>query len=448
MKNSGPLLLYRGFARLAGPALARWLLQRRAARGKEVVERLGERFGQSSRPRPAGKVAWLHAASVGEATSLLPLIEALRAQCPDVGVVLTTGTRTSAELMAKRLPAGATHQFAPVDTPQAVGAFIDHWRPSLYAVVESEIWPVALGVAKARGLKTALLSARMSAKSARGWSYAPRSIEALLSSFDAILAQNEGIADRIKSLGAPPARVMTAGSLKEAAPPLPCDQAELDYWRMQLSGRPIWLAASTHEGEEACIFAAHLEIAAARRDAFLVIAPRHPERAETVAEVASAAGLRLVRRSEERPPTHAENVLMVDRLGEMGLWYRLAQATFIGGSLVPVGGHNPLEPARLGAPMAYGPHTENCREECERLEAAGGAARLAPTTAAVVAEMLALIGPDGWPTEAAKARSEAALSVADQGRGALQRHLDVVVSLIGAGSEDRPLEGSGDHAAA
>ncbi len=430
MKTSGPILLYRGAARLIGPALTSWLLRRRAARGKEVAARLGERFGRASAPRPEGDVVWLHAASVGESMSLLPLIEALTAERPSLHVVLTTGTRTSAEMMAERLPEGAVHQFAPVDTPQAVGAFLDHWRPSLYAVVESEIWPTALGETTARGVRTALLSARLSSKTARGWSFAPRSIAALLDAFDVILAQNETVADRLRRLGAPDERLSVAGSLKDAAPALPVDQSEFDYWRMQLAGRIVWLAASTHDGEEQIVFAAQKQIAAARAGALVVVAPRHPERAAEVARAAEAAGHSVALRSGERPPDAKHAVLIVDRLGELGLWYRLARAAFIGGSIAPVGGHNPLEPARLGVAMVYGPATENCQDECLRLEEAGGAARIAPTAPALAAAILELVGLDGRPTEVARGRSAAALRAAEAGGQSLTRHLAAVLALI------------------
>lgn len=436
-------MLYRGVARLLGPTLTGWLLRRRAARGKEAPDRLGERMGRASAPRPPGEVVWLHAASVGESVSLLPLIEALLAERPHLSIVLTTGTRTSAELMAERLPEGAAHQFAPVDTPQAVSAFLDHWRPSVYAVAESEIWPVTLSQTTARGVRTALLSARISEKTARGWSFAPRSIAALLDAFDVILAQNDTIKERLTRLGAPADRLTVAGSLKDAGPPLPADQSELDYWRMQLAGRAPWLAASTHPGEEALAFEAHKRITAARGGALAIVAPRHPERAPEVVEAAAAAGFSASLRSSGRPPAATDAVLVVDRLGELGLWYRLARAAFIGGSVAPMGGHNPLEPARLSVPMVYGPGVANCETECLRLEGAGGAARIAPTADALAAAMLDLIGPDGRPTEAARLRGEAARRAAEADGGALARHLEAVLDLLAAADS-----GGADDAAA
>lgn len=443
MKTSGPILLYRGAMRLLGPSVSRWIFRRRAARGKEIAERMGERFGQASAPRPEGEMLWLHAASVGESMSLLPLIEALTAERPTLNVVLTTGTRTSAELMADRLPEGARHQFAPVDTPQALSAFLDHWRPNLYATVESEIWPNALAETTRRGIKTALLSARMSEKSARGWAFAPRSIAALLDAFDRVLAQNEKVAARLRRLGAPEERLSVSGSLKDAAPPLPVEESELDYWRMQLPGRVVWLAASTHEGEEATVFAAHKAFASERPGALLVIAPRHPERAEAVMRIAAEAGLSAALRSSGRPPSAKDDVLIVDALGELGLWYRLAQAAFIGGSFIAAGGHNPLEPARLGVAMAYGPHTENCQDECFRLEAAAGAARIAATAPALAAAMVELIGKDGRPTETARRRSDAALATAAAGGESLLRHLEAIFELI----DPAQAEDAGDAAA-
>ena len=361
-----PLLLYRGVAATIGPPLARWMLRRRAARGKEDPARLPERFGVASAPRPSGPLVWLHAASVGESLSLLPIIDALRAARPGLSLLVTTGTVTSADLMGRMLPQGVIHQYVPVDTTGAMRRFIAHWRPAVLCVTESELWPTMLLEAKAAGARLVLLSARVSETSAARWSRAPRSIAALLGAFDLITAQDDAVAERLRRLGAAPGGLAVCGSLKHASAALPVGEDVLAQWREHLSGRPLWLAASTHDGEDAAAFAAHRSLARRTQGMLTVVAPRHPDRGDAVAEAAEAAGLSATRRSLDQRPSSSTDIHIVDSLGELGLWFRLSPVSFIGGSLVPVGGHNPLEPARLGSAAIIGPHTENMRGECAR----------------------------------------------------------------------------------
>ncbi|WP_442957945.1 3-deoxy-D-manno-octulosonic acid transferase, partial [Phenylobacterium sp.] len=238
---------------LAGP-----LLRRRARRGKEDGARLGERLGRASQPRPPGPLVWLHGVSVGESVSLLPLVEALRAARPDLALLVTSGTRTSADLLARRLPLGVLHQYAPVDGPRAVAAFLDHWRPDLALLVESELWPNLILAAQARGTRLALASARMTEKSARGWARAPAAAARLLAAFDLILPQDEATAGRLAALGARPGPQL---NLKTIGAPLPCDAAELAALKDAWGGRPVVLAASTHPGEEAMVLEAFKPLA-------------------------------------------------------------------------------------------------------------------------------------------------------------------------------------------
>lgn len=454
---SAPLLwLYRGATGLVGAPLGRALVARRRARGKEHPERWPERLGAPSASRPAGPLVWLHAASVGETVSLLPLAAALGAARPDLAQLVTTGTVTSASLFADRAPAGALHQFAPIDAPGAVARFLDHWRPDLYAAVESELWPNTLAALKRRGARTALLSARLSEKSARGWARAPRAAAALLRAFDVIVPQTDEIAARIAGLGAPAERLAPPAALKDAAAPLPADRAALADWTARLGARPRWAAVSTHPGEEAAVFAAHAALAARRPGLATLLAPRHPERGPEVAAAAEAAGLRAARRGAGAPLTPETDVYVADTIGELGLWCRLAPAVFVGGSLAPeIGGHNPLEPARLGAATLYGPHMANFAAECARLEAAGAARRLDPSTpglpaaaAALAAALDETLGAAGAALTEAGAALAAAARALPADAAALEATLAALRPLLPPVSAGAAHEKGGGHAGA
>ena len=349
------LTLYALAARALSP-LAPLLLRARARGGKEDPARLGERLGHASLPRPEGRLAWLHGASVGESLSLLPLIERLRAARPGEPVLVTSGTRASAEVLARRLPAGAIHQYAPVDTPAAVGRFLDHWRPDLGVFVESELWPNLIAGAKRRGARLALVSARLSAASVRRWGWAPGAAQAVLGAFDLLLARDEAAAAAFRALGV---RVDGVADLKFAAALLPADEAELARLRAALDERPVILGASTHGGEEAAILD---RFAAVAKDAnprpLLILAPRHETRGAEVEGLALGMGFTVARRSAGAGPGGVD-VYVADTVGDLGLWYRLAGLAVLGGSLIAgVGGHNPLEPARLGCPFVSGSHVE------------------------------------------------------------------------------------------
>ena len=346
------LRLYRAATALAEP-LAPWLLHRRAVRGKEDPGRLRERLGRPSAPRPEGPLIWIHAVSVGESLSHLPLVERLRRDRPDLHLLVTSGTRTSAGLLVRRLPEGTIHQYAPVDAPGAVRRFLDHWRPSLAVFIESELWPNLLKGAHDHGSKLVLLGARISASSASGWGRAPVAAEALLKLFDLIYAQDLETRAFIEEHG-----VHVAGQLdlKRLADPLPVDEAVLASLKAKAGGRRVLLAASTHPGEEALI------ADAARRlepRPLLVVVPRHPGRGGEVAGMLQALGLRTARRSLSEPLAPDTDAYVADTLGELGTFYRFADLAVLGGSFVEgLTGHNPLEPARLGAPVITGPHHE------------------------------------------------------------------------------------------
>ncbi len=344
---------------LAAPAL-RHMLRRRARRGKEWADRLPEREGIDPTPRPPGRLIWLHAASVGESVSILPLLPFLQG----VTVLLTTGTVTSAALLAERLPTLETgpvlHRFVPLDVPRWAARFLDHWRPDAAAFVESELWPNILAACRRRQIPLMLLNARMSARSARGWARVPGFAHEILGSFTAVQAQSPTDAARLAALGA--RHVTAPGDLKLAAPPLPADPTELARLQTLTAGRPIWLAASTHPGEEAIAIRLHHRLSESFPTLLTIIAPRHPARGPGIEPAAP-------HRSRGEDPGA---LWIADTLGELGLLYRLAPITLIGRSLLrPGGGQNPWEPARLGCALVVGPHTANFERATTTLRHAG-----------------------------------------------------------------------------
>ncbi|HEY2051897.1 MAG TPA: glycosyltransferase N-terminal domain-containing protein [Caulobacteraceae bacterium] len=345
------LVAYRATTALGHPLATPWL-RRRLAAGKEDPARWREKLGFPGVRRPPGALAWLHGASVGEALSLVPLAQALHDRADPPCILVTSGTRASAELLTQRLPAGVIHQFAPLDTPQATSRFLRYWRPDLGVFAESELWPNLILGAKRQGARLALVSAKLSAGSLAGWRRASTAARSVLGAFDLVLARDGGAAEGLRSLGA---RVDGHADLKFGASPLPVDEAALAAARAILGDRPLILAASTHEGEDAAILQA---FAPSRGLARLVIAPRHVERGPAIAALARAEGLTAGLRSTD--PEAAPEILVADTLGELGLWYRLATLAIIGGGFVEgPGGHNPLEPARLDCPLVSGPHVAN-----------------------------------------------------------------------------------------
>jgi 3-deoxy-D-manno-octulosonic-acid transferase len=359
-------------ATLLAPAV-RLNLRRRVANGREIAERLPERRGIDDTPRPAGPLLWMHAASVGETMSILPVLDALRHRTK---VLLTTGTVTSQVLLDQRIPeqdltADVLHRFAPLDVPAWAQRFLSHWRPDAACFVESELWPNQLAACRAMGIPLMLLNARMSDRSFGYWRRVPGFARRVLGGFARVQARGDQDAERLKTLGAK--HVESPGDLKFAAPALPVDQAEFDRLNAMLAGRPVWLAASTHPGEEAVIAAAHRDLASRYPGLLTIIAPRHPDRGPAL-----AAALRAPRRAAGQEPPAGEGIWIADTMGELGLWYRLAPIALIGRSLVsPGGGQNPLEPARLGCAIAVGPHTGNFTDHVALLREAGGLVEVA-----------------------------------------------------------------------
>ncbi len=363
MIRPGALSLYRAATGLLEP-IAPALLAGRARKGKEDPTRIAERLGRAETVRPDGPLVWLHGASVGESLSILPLVERLRIERPEVTVLVTSGTTASATLLAKRLPAGAIHQYVPVDAPGAARRFIARWQPSLAVFVESELWPNLLLEAKAASVRLALVSAKLSDRSFASWKKRPDAARHLLSGFDLILAQDTRAHERFEALGG---KVAGEADLKFGAAPLPTKAGDVSF------ARPPLLIASTHPGEDEIALDA---IATLPDRPPVVLAPRHVERGPAIVELAEARGLTAALRSQSR---ETADILVADTLGEMGLWFRMAGTSVIAGSLVPgIGGHNPLEAARLDCPAISGALVENWTSAYAGLEAAGGVVMTSP----------------------------------------------------------------------
>ena len=352
------------------------ILRRRLVRGKEDPARWTEKLGHATRPRPAGRLIWLHAVSVGEGLSVLPLIQRLVAG--GASVLVTSTTVTAARLLADRLPDGAFHQFLPLDLPGPVTRFLDHWRPDLAVLVESEFWPRLISQCRARGVPLALVNARVSDTSARNWRRAPGLAQAMLGAFSFLTAPDARVAGILAALGADPARIRLTGSLKRGTGRLPVDAEALAALRREYAGRRPWLAASTHPGEEEAILDAHSLLADPARP--LILAPRHPHRGAALREMIAARGFSVAQRSAGEAAGEAQ-VYLADTLGEMGLWFDLCPVAFIGGSLVPVGGHNAYEAVAHGAAVVTGPQIANFAALYDRLLAADGAVMVSDATA-------------------------------------------------------------------
>lgn len=418
-----PLIAYRLATRALEP-LAPRLLDARARRGKEDPVRVDERMGFTRAERPAGDLVWLHGVSVGESLSLLPVVERFVKARPDLTVLVTSSTVTSAHILAERLPAGVIHQYAPVDAPGVVARFLDHWRPGLAVFVESELWPNLLLEAQRRGVKLALVSARITEKTVEGWARFPASARALTGAFDLVLPQDAVSAQRLESMGA---RIDGLVNLKLSGDPLPHDAAAFSRLSAAIGDRPVIVAASTHEGEEVAIVRA-LDRLGDR--VCLILAPRHPERGPHIAQALQREGYAFAMRSRGETIGPDTDIYLADTLNEMGLFLRLADVVVMGGSfapaigLPPVGGHNPLEPARLGRPTITGPDASNWAPVTSALSEAGGLVLVqAPS------DLPGVIEPLLADLNAAKAMGERGRRAAVEAGGGLER-LWALLSLL------------------
>jgi 3-deoxy-D-manno-octulosonic-acid transferase len=411
---------YAGISRLLYP-VAGPLLSRRRLKGKEDPSRIGERKGVAGVPRPEGVLVWLHGASVGEVISLVPIAEHFTAS--GVSVLVTSGTVTSAEMARRRLPSGAIHQYVPLDLPAYVERFLSHWRPDIGVFAESELWPNLICSAQEAGTHLVIVNARMSERSFARWRKIPAFATSLMSRFELVLAQSDADADRLRRLGAP--RVQAIGNIKYDVMPPPADPDKLAALRAALQGRAIFVAASTHPGEEEQLAEAFALAKVGVPNLLMIVVPRHPERGEALAELFQKSGLAVRRRSQGAPPGQGEDVYVADTIGELGLFYRCAGATFLGGSLIPHGGQNPIEPAKLGVPVLHGPHVHNFTDVYAGLKECGGSRVV--RNAGELADALTVLLLDDT---AASRMAEAARARVEEMTGANQRAIAALGPLL------------------
>ncbi len=350
---------YGAITRLLQPA-AKLLLRYRERHGKEEAGRTAERMGIPGAPRPDGQLVWFHAASVGETNAILHLIERLLLERPDLQVLLTTATVTSARLARARLARRAIHQYVPLDTPDFMARFLDHWKPATAILTESEIWPNMIRQTRNRGIALVLVNGRISPLSFKRWRKRGSVARPLFSGFDLVLAQNDRYAGQFERLGS--RNVLSAGNLKMDALAPPADKGELRKLKKAIAGRPVFLAASTHRGEEEIVANVHRALKKDLPGLLTIIVPRHPGRGAEVCDLLERQGLRCVRRTKLEEPSRACDIYIADTIGELGLFYTLASLAFVGGSLVPHGGQNPIEAIRHETAVLTGPNVHNFEE--------------------------------------------------------------------------------------
>jgi len=401
------------------------MLETRKLRNAGVLTmRAHEKLGHATQPRvQAAPLIWFHAASVGESLSVIALITRMGAHLPQANFVITSGTATSAALLAARLPPRTVHQYAPLDAPGPLKRFLKHWRPDAAVFVESELWPQMLRRTFEGGAKMALVNARLSERSIASWRKRPALAAHLFEVFSLILTQNDAMAEAMVSINAPPARVARGINLKSMAGPLPIDQDALFECRAALGHRPVWVASSTHAGEEEVVLEAHRTLLATYPDLCLILAPRHPERADEVQTKIDQFGLTTTRRTAGALPKM--QVFLADTLGELGLWYALTDVVFLGGSLKPIGGHNPFEVAHAGATVLSGPHVAAFAETYDEM-IASGAARFTSDADELATQLSGLFGDDARRTRATDAAKAFAARQTDELDGIAIRLIKVL----------------------
>lgn len=418
-------LLYSLLLYLSVPlVLAKLALRGRKAPG--YWQRWGERFGFYDKPLP-GRRLWLHAVSVGETQAALPLIRALMAHYPKHRLVITSTTVTGSARVKAAFGDSVDHVYLPYDLPDAVARFLGCFRPELGIIMETELWPNLVHGCTRRGIPTLLANGRLSDRSCRGYAKLRWLIAPLLENIDRICARDEQDAARFQSLGAPTDTVRVCGNLKYDLQISALLQEQAQAFAGELGrNRLIWVAASTHEGEDAIVLEAHQQVLSAHPDALLILVPRHPERFSQVGKLCKETGFNTAKRSSGQAIGAEHQVLLGDTMGEMMLFYAIADLAFVGGSLVDNGGHNPLEPAALGLAILQGPHTHNFVEVNDTLGKAGALIGIndADTLAVQVTRLLA-------EPELRTAHGEAGRRVMQENGGALQRILDEAAKLLG-----------------
>ncbi|MCQ8782042.1 lipid IV(A) 3-deoxy-D-manno-octulosonic acid transferase [Mangrovibrevibacter kandeliae] len=422
------LAAYQRFGLLAYPLLGAYVGWR-ATRGKEDPQRRRERYGFAGQLRPDTRsLVWVHAASVGETAAVVPLVQ--RIADPDVAVVMTTGTVTSAALVDDRLKGLVIHQYVPLDMKPSVARFLDHWRPDLAIVAESEIWPMTMLELGRRRIPQVLVNARLSDRSFRRWKAAPSLAEALFENLSHVVAQSDVDGERFHLLGA--RAVAVAGNLKADTTPPPVDPHALQMMKVAVGSRPVWAAISTHAGEEALAATVHETLKGDHPHLLTVIIPRHVDRADELERELVQRGLIVARRSRGDSLAADTDILLGDTMGEMGLYLRLTEIAFIGKSLTGQGGQNPLEAAMLGTAILSGRYVQNFRDAYHRL-LTNGAARLVQDAASLCEQVDQLLSE----TPVRRRMITAGSATVDEMRGALDRTLQALDPFL------RPLRLSG-----
>jgi 3-deoxy-D-manno-octulosonic-acid transferase len=414
--------IYRGLMRAAEP-LAPLVIRWRARADKEDMTRRHERLGRPAIARPPGRLVWVHAASVGETNAVLPLIDAVRAARPDVRFLLTTGTKTSAGLAAKRLGPSDIHQYLPFDGPSFVARFVAHWKPDLGIFTESDIWPNLVFAASKQNVPLVLVNGRLSPRSYRRW-YKNRGLSRpLFNRFAVVLAQTEKLGRWFRDIGA--RRVEGVGNIKVDAPRLPVDAAGLTALRLALGQRRRMIASCTHGGEDEIVAEAHVELRACFPDFCTVIVPRHPERGASIVAMLQARGLKVAQRSKGELPSASTEIYVADTIGELGTLYSLAPVAFLGKSIAGSGGQNPIEAMRFGTAVLTGPATGNFHETYAMLRQEHGVVDVtsASTLAAAVTKLL---DDDGAMTSL----QSGARKALDKLSGALPKTLAVLLEFL------------------
>lgn len=363
--------IYNTLLRILYPLVIRPYIKKRKKNGKEDIKRFNERIGRPTKQRPEGKLIWMHGASVGESVSMLPLIQRLLETYPDAHVMVTTGTTTSAEIMSKRLPERAFHQYLPIENPTYASRFVKHWRPDVALWFESEFWPSMLFCIKKRNIPLILVNGRISNKSFKRWQQFEFIIKELLDCFTLCLGQSEQDEYRLRVLGAK--NTLCLGNLKYAGLPLPIDANKKDEISRQITGRTTWLVSSTHDDEEYKIGRFLKELKQKIPTVLTFIAPRHPHRGVEIKDrLQNELGLNVALRSADEKITPQTDVYIADTIGELGIWYDLFPLVFIGGSLIPHGGQNFMEPSRCRDAVIVGPHMHNFADAMNRAKKADG----------------------------------------------------------------------------
>lgn len=393
----------------------------RATKGKEDRSRRRERYGITRKSRPDGPVVWVHAASVGETNAVAPLIDRILGF--GIQVVLTTGTVTSAQVADRRFGNRVIHQYVPLDLKPAVSNFLDHWRPDLAIIAESELWPMTILELGARRVPQVLVNGRLSDRSFRSWKKRAFLAEALFENLAHVIAQSDLDGERFSVLGARP--VTVSGNLKVDTDPPRADEKALAQLKSQIGARKTWAAASTHDGEEKLAAEIHAMLKPRHPGLLTVIVPRHPERAEALAQEFAAMGLKVVRRTLGDPIRPETDILLGDTIGEMGLYLRLTEIAFVGRSLTSEGGQNPLEPAMLNTAVLAGRNVQNFREAYQRLIDAGGAKLVRDRDMLAGAVNFLLKNP-----EARQKMMDAGAATVEEMRGALAKTLKVLEPFL------------------